>query len=718
MDLPQVSLVAILNADVEGFLRSETALLQMIGRAARNKNGKAIMYADRITSSMKKCIDATKERRKVQLAYNAQNRKNIQTTKGSSIQSIFEILKDQIEAEQQQSPLDDKPIIETSVSSFDQSSINAVSLMKNSGHPKNQTIVTDHIPSKPGVYFWKNQDDLILYIGKAKRLRSRVKSYLSPNAKHSLRIKTMLKKATKVEFVLTPSDRDALILESNLIKHHQPPYNVLLKDDESYPYICASIGETLPSFSIVPRKQEGGGKVSHYKYFGPYPHYNELNKIIQMIEEKYDLRSKSFQVRFGNVSQMEYQQTFQKALDEVFLSPKSNTIEDISTLRLKYEEGSNLFDSTYNKSRDVVAIGRINNDEAVIHLVQLRDGLVAGQFSYTCQISSGIDSSEDLGTIIQTVLERKHYCRGEALLHRPFSFFPSELLVQYPLTQTQTLREVFRTACKEAEPNRKIKPLTIRKPVKSGQRKDTDSRAMQFAIDNAEEVAKQKSYTSNTNGATKSSVDGTAMKELTDLLSLEKVPSRIECYDISHTRGDETVGSRVVFIAGQPKKDLYRVFNVKSVEGIDDYASLEEVLERRFRKAWVNGAGGLVDEDDPWSIPDLVVIDGGKGQLTAALKGMAKASIFASNCEPEYDTNSSNDEMQQSFRSNKRSAKVPVVSLAKNMEHVYAPHVMNPINDSPDSAALLLLRSLRDESHRFALAAHRRKRSHANGFNS
>lgn len=263
LDLPQVSLIAILNADSEGFLRSETALLQTVGRCARNVNGTAVFYANRVTDSMQRCIDDTKHRRERQLAYNSELGCESRSTEGSTTSSIFDLLKDEIEEERK---LEVVPRAGSGLNPMDSlMTTSTVVPSQSQGSDHNSTIVTEHIPSKPGVYFWKDDKGRVLYIGKAKKLRSRVKSYLSPGAKHSPRIKVMLKKATSVDFVLTPSDRDALILESNLIKHHHPSYNVLLKDDETYPYICASIGDGFPRFFAVPRRQVGE-KASRYRY--------------------------------------------------------------------------------------------------------------------------------------------------------------------------------------------------------------------------------------------------------------------------------------------------------------------------------------------------------------------------------------------------------------------------------------------------------------------
>ena len=731
LDLPQVSLVAILNADAEGFLRSQTALLQTIGRAARNIDGMAILYANRITDSMQKCMDATSYRRTAQLAYNAKNGKEMRSTKGSSVLSIFDLLKDQIQSEQ---PIEvvgsrrrsQKPTSEELI---------PVSISLPTSE-KAEEIVTDHIPSKPGVYFWKDVDGNILYIGKAKKLRSRVKSYLSPNAKHTSRIKAMLKKARSVEFVLTPSDRDALLLESNLIKHHQPLYNVLLKDDEAYPYICASIGDAYPQLSIVPRRQEGE-MASRYKYFGPYPHFAEINTIIQGIEAKYDLRATSFAARHGTVHKAEYHELFQQVLDEVFETQGEFGGSSLPSLRSEYEVASMLFDSAYNQCRDVVAVGKATDDDswAIVYILQLRDGLIAGRFSYTCELGSGLATEEDYAEAIQTVLERQHYPSGEASSKGRFSFFPDEVLVKYPLTQEgkKELKGAIRSARKLAEPDRRS-TIALRTVAKRGQRKETDARAMTLALENAQQAANERSW-ANTKGVTKTSVDGTAMKELVSLLSLKEEPSRIECYDISHTQGEVAVASRVVFIDGKPAKHLYRRFNIKTVDGVNDYASLEEVLERRFQRAWVNGEGNLVDAEDPWSMPNLVVIDGGKGQLSAALKGMAKASIFpqlllsprgnmalevadGETGEGPLIIEENADDLVDPTHDGgrpKRRTTVRVVALAKNQEEVFCPESTYPVNTSPDSAALLLLRAIRDESHRFALSAHRKRRAHMNG---
>jgi excinuclease ABC subunit C len=681
---------------------------------------------------MQNCINVTQSRRKAQLAYNIKHGTEPKSTRGSSVQSIFDLLREQIESEAIPATFVSGTGYEASHTLTDIESVEIQSVVSFVELNEGSDIVTDHLPSKPGVYFWKDGNGEILYIGKAKRLRSRVKSYLTPKANHSSRIRAMLKKAQVIEFILTPSDRDALMLENKLIKFHSPPYNVLLKDDETYPYICATIGEAFPQFIISPRRQEGQ-RASKYKYFGPYPNFTELNRILQGIEEEYDLRSKSFQAKFGSADmKREYQEDFYKALHEVFESKQSDGDESsLKSMRLKFEEASDLFESEHNLSRDVVAIGKSDDGSTVvIHVLQLREGMVTGQFSYTCELAFEMHTEEDFGDAIQVVLIQRHYISGGgATNHGRFSFFPEEILVQYRMPNSSEVKGIIQVARKMAELDKPQKKQTvkIRTPSISGARKETDYRALQCAINNAVQVANERSRVS-TDNYPKSSVDGTAINELAALLSLERKPQRIECYDISHTQGENAVGSRVVFINGRPAPSLYRTFNIKSVIGPDDYASLEEVLERRFSKVWVNGEVTLVDESDPWSLPDLVVIDGGKGQLRAAIKGMAKANILPQQVLIQAATTSGDsengmevisfDEEEYKVRDAVPVVRVPVIALAKRHEEVYMTGYSKPVNDSTDSPALLLLRAIRDESHRRALKSHRSRRKQTNMSNA
>ncbi|KAL7581058.1 hypothetical protein ACA910_005861 [Epithemia clementina (nom. ined.)] len=689
LDLPEVSLVAVLNADAEGFLRSDTALLQVVGRAARNKNGLGIFYADRVTDSMKRCMDLTSKRRQIQLAYNSKNGFEPRSTKGSSTMSLFELLEDQIKAEGNLKFVGaNKDTLEITGELDLQDAI-----LGRAGGEQEQTrkkkgkikIYTDHIPSSPGVYFWKDKNGKIMYIGKASKLRARIRSYLSPNARHGIRIQTMIDNAASVEFILTPSDRDALVLESKLIKRHRPRYNVLMKDDEHYPYICATIGDQLPRFSVVPHihteEERHGRSKSTYRYFGPYTSYSELNRLLDMIEEKYGLREKSFLVRQGSGSSAEeYKAVFEEALSEVFTSKSPTALQQ---MRSEYEEAGLLFESPFNRCRDVVAVipTEGSNTETIVHVVQLRQGCVVGEFSYTCEIGSGMNSEVDMAEALQVVLETRHYPSGGESSESVLSWFPDEVLLPFDIPDPQSLRNAIKDARRRAEPGRKGS-VSVRTPINRGARAAVDRRAQEFATANAAQEAARRAL----DGSVSTSIDGTALKELAGLLSFDSLPSRIECYDISHTQGEQAVGARVVFVDGKPVPSLYRTFNIKTVHGVDDYSSLTEVLRRRFARAQKDDSGTPVEASDPWAIPDLVLIDGGRGQLGAAMKGISEA----------YKHNFPH---------------IPICALAKEREEVFVPNQSNPVNDSPTSPALLLLRHLRDESHRFAIKSHRNRRS-------
>eukprot|EP00531_Pseudo-nitzschia_arenysensis_P014228 CAMPEP_0116152804 /NCGR_PEP_ID=MMETSP0329-20121206/20876_1 /TAXON_ID=697910 /ORGANISM="Pseudo-nitzschia arenysensis, Strain B593" /LENGTH=645 /DNA_ID=CAMNT_0003649609 /DNA_START=104 /DNA_END=2041 /DNA_ORIENTATION=+ len=634
--------------------------------------------------------------------------KSKQTTKGSSFSPIFDLLSDQIEKE---TSLDEGSSSKASPAKMAQPT--AEGYVMNYGGKKHE-INIERLPKKSGVYFWKDGESNILYIGKAKNLRNRVTSYVRPGTKHGSRIKAMLAKSEMLDFVITPTERDALLLEANLINHHKPPYNVLLKDDQSYPYICASIGDELPEFRIVPRRQMTG-KGHRYRYFGPYPHYNDITAILEGIEDTYGLRSMRFNARFGEVDKENYRERFDQAFREVFETSKNS--KKLFDMRSKGEEASIIFDSDYNQSRDVVvAIQSLHDsEEAIVLVLQLRQGLVMGQFHYTCELGQDEDANKNFAAAIEDILTERHYPSGEASQNPEYSFFPDNILVQYPVSSLKDLKDAIKSSREEVEVNTKNSKNSVKRPAKTGARAKVDARVLDFALENAKQVAREREMAGFDNSVP-TSLDGTAAAELANLLSLEIAPERIECFDISHLQGDFAVGSRVVFVNGRPQPHLYRRFNVKTVEETrDDYANLEEVLSRRFLRA--RSTGGLVEKDDPWSVPDVVVIDGGKGQLTAALKGMAKADFFPSNIASiveetdEFDFGPAEEWNSNETKQNGSAVFVPVIALAKGEEEVFQPGSKHSINDKADSPALLLLRALRDESHRFAVSSHKKRRS-------
>jgi Helicase conserved C-terminal domain/Ultra-violet resistance protein B/GIY-YIG catalytic domain len=530
LDLPQVSLVAILNADSEGFLRCETSLLQTVGRAARNVDGTAILYADRITDSMQKCIEATSTRRKKQIQYNEDFGLTMTSTIGSSVQSIFDLSKDQIDAEFQVDVSRQYGDTIVQLYGIDPSSDS----IKTNFLPTNgssREFVTDHIPNDPGVYFWKDDTGKILYIGKAVKLRSRIKSYLSPKAVLGSRIKAMIAKAVTIEFTITESERDALILESNLIKFHQPPFNVLLKDDSHYPYICASIGDTIPRLFYVPQKHTTTLSNQNYRYYGPYTSKKELNEILSGVEAKYGLQGQAFLARHGSTTKESYNQIFDQVIEEVFNSNDPKAVETLINLRSQYEEAGLLFDSKYNRCRDIVAIGRSedgNGDGSlIIHLIQLRNGIVAGSYSYECIVPFGASTDEDSLDAIQTVLCKRHYPSVPTHNNR-LAWFPEDILVPIELSDDKDFKAALRQSFISAE-GRQMKACKISSIHRTGKKRESDVRALEFATKNANQVAYER-LIANKMEHVPELHDGTAAKDLAKLLSLKDVPVRIECF--------------------------------------------------------------------------------------------------------------------------------------------------------------------------------------------
>ena len=558
LDLPQVSLVAIFSADKQGFLRSETTIMQTIGRAARHIEGKAILYANGINPTIQKCIDETNRRRSMQINYNLQNGRTPQSTQGTSTMSIFDLAKEEINTElAHKIPVQKKDAekglaeLESISDTLNANTVKVISSNEGeSSESKNETtFTTDHIPTSPGIYIWRDADDKILYIGKAINLRSRVRSYHAKSAKHSLRIKWMVKKATSVSFILTPSERDALVLESHLIKHYQPPYNVLLKDDEHYPYICATCGDDYPKLMIVPIKPEHQSPSQEtYRYFGPYTNFKELNAVTDHIEDKYDLRGKSFEARYGSGSLPEYQRLFEQMMKEVFTEGHfvSNELQD---LRTEYEHAGILFESKYNKCRDVVAIGKKSDpvrDTVVVHILQLRDGLVAGRFTYSCTLPAGANSDGDFADAIYTVLTTRHYASGGESRGN-FCWLPDSILLSHVPADLKGLRSTIRELGKSAEPRKAS--IRVAGAAKKGDMLEVDKRTLELAEKNANQAAFEKSVGDMNIGI----VDGSGALELAKLVGCERAPSRIECYvsdNVLLRRFWENSFSRVFFLIG------------------------------------------------------------------------------------------------------------------------------------------------------------------------
>ncbi|MDY7022772.1 MAG: excinuclease ABC subunit UvrC [Cyanobacteriota bacterium] len=550
------------------------------------------------------------------------------------------------------------------------------------------------IPASPGVYLMRDRCDHILYIGKSKKLRSRVRSYFRDFNRHSPRIETMVQQVADIEFIVTDTEAEALALEANLIKQHQPYFNVLLKDDKKYPYLCITWSEEYPRVFITRKRRLGKAKD---RYYGPYVDTRLLRSTLHLVKQIFPLRQRpkplfkdrpclNYDIgRCPGVCQLlispeEYHQTMQKVA-MIFQGRTGELIKylteqmETAAENLNFETAARIRDQiqglrTLNAdqkvslpddrvSRDAIALAA-NEKRACIQLFQIRAGQLVGRLGFqvenvAAKIETKAEKSAEFGAILQRVLEN-HYQMVDSVE------VPSEILVQYELPDESMLANWLSEY--------KGRKVTIVNP-----QRQTKAELIEMVERNAgyELERVQKFSDRNTQ----------ALQDLAEILDLPDIPHRIEGYDISHIQGSDAVASRVVFIDGLPANQLYRHYKIRNPEvrsgRSDDFASLAEVIGRRFRDY-----STLSPEKIAADKPDLVMIDGGKGQLSAVVKVLSELNLL--------------EELR-------------VVSLAKQREEIFLPGESFPLETDAEQPGVQLLRRLRDEAHRFAVSFHRDKRS-------
>ncbi|MEA5418208.1 excinuclease ABC subunit UvrC [Spirulina sp. CCNP1310] len=538
------------------------------------------------------------------------------------------------------------------------------------------------IPPEPGVYLMRDRTDGILYIGKSKKLRSRVRSYFRDGQRLSDRIAMMVRQVVEIEFIVTDSEAEALALEANLIKTHQPYFNVLLKDDKKYPYVCITWSEAYPRIFLT-RKRRATQAAD--RYYGPYVDVRSLRETLRLIQEIFPLRQRRrplfkdrpclnydigrcpgvcqslitpedyhaivqkvamiFQGRSGELIDQLTQQMNTAAADLAF-EQAARLRDQIRALQsLHGEQKMSLPDDTV--SRDAIALAAQGEDYAV-QLFQMRAGKLVGRLGFFAQ-------GDAPGAVLQRVLE-EHY-RGVDGVE-----IPQEILVQYELPQGEMLTDWL-----TGRRGRKVQIFTPQRQQKA-ELIELVERNAQYELERAQRLSDR---------------NHTALEDLALLLDLPEPPQRIEGYDISHIQGSNAVASQVVFIAGMPAKQHYRHYKIQNPAvhngRSDDFASLAEVMGRRFRRY---GDRTLPRQGDP-DFPDLVLIDGGKGQLSAVVKVLQQLDLLED---------------------------LRVISLAKRREEVFLPGATEPLATEPEQPGVQLLRRVRDESHRFALGFHRQQR--------
>ena len=539
----------------------------------------------------------------------------------------------------------------------------------------------------------RDATDRILYIGKSKKLRSRVRSYFRDSSHHTPRIAMMVRQVAEIEFIVTDSEAEALALEANLIKQHQPYFNVLLKDDKKYPYILITWSEEYPRILMTRNRRIGKGKD---KYYGPYTDAGLLRNVLYTIKRTFPLRQRPqplFKDRpclnydLGRcpgvcqnmIASIDYRQTVEKVA-MIFQGRSGELLETLKAQmhkaaeNLDFEQAGLMRDRIHNLtalnadqkvslpndtvSRDAIALAA-DRTTASVQLFQIRAGKLVGRLGFTAQVQSlAVESSqpseEELGAILQRVLE-EHYQSADPVE------IPLEILVQYPLPDGEILASYL-----SDRKGRKVTLITPQRQVKA--------ELIEMVEKNATHELTRLQRQSERNTA--------SLEDLAEILGLPEIPRRIEGFDISHIQGSNAVASQVVFIDGLPAKQHYRHYKIQNPEitigHSDDYASHAEIARRRFRKY----AGG-VNTDDA-NFPDLVMIDGGKGQLSAVMNVLEELNLADKMC---------------------------IVSLAKQREEIFMPNESLPLPTDAEQAGVQLLRRVRDESHRFAITFHRQQRA-------
>jgi excinuclease ABC subunit C len=553
-------------------------------------------------------------------------------------------------------------------------------------------------PTKPGVYIMRDRDGTALYVGKASNLRNRLRSYFANPARLEPKIRILVSKIADFDFIIAGSDQEAVLLESNLIKRHQPVFNARLKDDKSYSFIKIDITEDFPQVYVTRNVSNDGAR-----YFGPFASASSVRKTLALLKKLFPYRSCTKPITGADSRPcLDYhinrcvgpcigaasKERYGEIIDEVTLFMRGQTKSVVKSITSRMEKASNDLDFenaallrdqikaihsvqagqkvllNSRQSFDAIALAK-GDTETWVEIFFVRNGKVIGKDGFMMAGTNDTDSSEIVTAFVKQFYDANPYVPGLILLQHHLEDAPG---IQCWLTDKR---------------GGKVKVLVPQR----GEKRNLISMVAENAANGLKQRAVKDKVTGGLTGA---------LEELQEALSLPRVPTRIECYDISNLQGTNAVGSMVVFVDGKRLSSDYRRFKIRTVDGIDDYSMMREILSRRFQRMSKSSNHETVgskpsgleaansDEEVSWQIiPDLVLIDGGKGHLGAALQVLLEFGIDF----------------------------VPLASLAKDNEELFVPHIPEPVLLPRKSNALYLVQQLRDEAHRFAITYHRQRRS-------
>lgn len=530
-----------------------------------------------------------------------------------------------------------------------------------------------HLPENPGVYVMLDSDGQIIYVGKAKNLKNRVRQYFQNSVKAE-KVMAMVRSIADFYYIIVPTEIDALSLENNLIKKHKPRYNILLKDDKTYPYLRVDLKEDFPTFKVVRRIKKDGAK-----YFGPFMGGVNVKSVLEILNLAFGIRPcdkklcaekpikpcLNYHIHkcpapcAGYISPDSYKLTVEQAID--FLSGDTTETEKLLKekmvlasereefeLALKYRENLAGIEKIKQKritslnkflNADIVAY-RSNGIYSTVNLLVVRNGRMLGAKNFSFE-SAALSDGEALSEFVL-----RYYSEN--------SDIPDEIISAEELDNAQPIEAYIKERY-----GKTARVLT----VKQGVRKQLADMAGANAEEHLETAVDRIKH--------KNDMTVNACAALKDKLNLSRYPKRMECYDISNISGVDKVGSMVVFIDGQPDFDSYRRFKIKTVEGADDYRSHQEMMERRLSR--------LTSDPDKFPKPDLIIIDGGKGQLSSVKEVFDKFNI----------------------------TDVDLISLAEREEEIFTLESSNPVVLEKRDYCLKMLQRIRDEAHRFAITYHR-----------
>ena len=553
-------------------------------------------------------------------------------------------------------------------------------------------VLLDNLPTNPGCYLMKNADGKVIYVGKAINLRNRVRSYFHSSAQEDPKTRQLVRKIADIEWIVVGSELEALILEMNLIKKHRPHYNVRLKDDKRYPYVKVHWADPFPKVTVTRQMVHDGSR-----YFGPYTSVWAVHQTLDVLRRIFPYLTCDREINgqderaclyydiklctapcIGAISQEKYRQMIDDLCQ--FLDGRTEPI--VSRLRLEMDQASEelrferaaalrdqlrAIENVVERQKvvspdyidsDVLAMAR-SNGEAVVQVFFIRGGKLIGRDYFVLEGAADTPDSDVMAEFLKQFYDQA-------------SKVPAQVLLPQDIEELQIIRQWL----SQKRDGQKVEIFVPR----AGPQQEL----IQMAAENAADTM----HVLQAEWQADKHRQEQALADVQQALGLSEPINRIECYDISNTQGTAAVGSMVVFEQGVPSKSLYRRFNIRSVKGPDDFASMEEVLNRRFNR-WESareaaGTPGKKPDKAFAILPDLLIVDGGKGQLSRAVEVLQRFDLLD---------------------------KVPIAGLAKQNEELFVPGRSSSIMLPRHSQGLYLVQRVRDEAHRFAITSHRNRRT-------